>query len=346
MPLHPLTRRITTPCLVGLVLAWSGASVSATPQPKPPPKRPATKRATPTPTPPRKKSRARAAARPRHHQVPRVATKPTPKPATRPAPKPSVWSRDSWRDPNKSPNLERGQNVYTARTTRPLSFLITIDHRARQPFTKDAWRDFLGLDAGGLKIGLGLRFGILKDLEVGIFRLNGTNEIFDTYELDARYRFLRQSKHHLDVAVRAGLTWFYQPRVDDAVGVFGQVMATRTLWGRLTLSLIVAFHSDSSGPEKSNLDTAWSLGVGGLVEVRIARFLAWNFELVGTVAGYGARWPAWSSSLKIVSPRHTFSFLLSNTQYIGADGLVAGSPLDLKHLIVGFIITRELNIHH
>jgi len=257
-----------------------------------------------------------------------------------------VWSSESWRDPAKYSSLERGLNVYTARTTRPMSLLITIDHRARQPFTKDAWRDFLGLDAGGLKIGLGVRFGILRDLEVGIYRLNGTNEIFDTYELDARWRFLRQSKHHLDVAVRAGLTWFSQPKMDDAVGAFGQLMATRTLWRRLTLSLIVAVHSDSSGPEKSNLDTAWSLGVGGLVEVRIARFMAWNFELVGTAAGYGAKWPAWSSSLKIISPGHTFSFLVSNTQYITADGLVAGSPMGFKDLIVGFVITRGIHIPH
>jgi len=233
-------------------------------------------------------------------------------------------------------------NLALARTTRPRTLLVIIDHRVRQPFTEDAWSDYFGFDAGGMKIGLGLRYGILRDLDVGMQRVNGTYEVFDTYELDLRWRFLRQSRHYLDAAVRAGITWFPQPDLPDALGGFGQLLATRTLWSRLTLSLAVLFHSESSGPEKSNLDTAWSLAVGGLALVRLAKFLVWSLEVSGTVAGYGARWPAFSSAVSFLTHRHVFSLVLSNTQYLSADGIVASTPYGFRHLVVGFQIQREL----
>ena len=60
------------------------------------------------------------------------------------------------------------------------------------------------------------------------------------------------------------------------------------------------------------------------------------------MAGYGEKYPAFSASLKFTTHRHTFSIILSNTQYISADGIVANSRWGLGDAIVGFMITREI----
>jgi hypothetical protein len=60
------------------------------------------------------------------------------------------------------------------------------------------------------------------------------------------------------------------------------------------------------------------------------------------VAGYGARWPAFSSAVSFLTHRHVFSLVLSNTQYLSADGIVASTPYGFRHLVVGFQIQREL----
>jgi hypothetical protein len=60
------------------------------------------------------------------------------------------------------------------------------------------------LDAGGLKIGLALRYGILDDLEVGVQRVSNGVDIFDTCQFDAKYRALHADRFFVDVAVRAG----------------------------------------------------------------------------------------------------------------------------------------------
>ena len=55
-------------------------------------------------------------------------------------------------------------------------------------------------------------------------------------------------------------------------------------------------------------------------------------------------WPGFTSSVKFHTHRHTFSLVLSNTQYYSQDGIVANTSKNFRNLIVGFSITREIHL--
>ena len=247
-------------------------------------------------------------------------------------------------NPEMFPVLDRVSNLLTPSPQRRRSLVFTIDHRPFQRLTRQTFRDWFGFDAGALKVGLGLRLGLLDGLDVGVARLNGTGEIFDVYQFDARYRLLAQSRAFCNLAVRAGITWFYQPDFEDASGYFAEWLLDRAFFGRLTVGAGLSFHSSSSGATKSNQDTKPSLAVLAWTEVRLLSFLAWNLEMAAPVAGFRQTYPALTTALKFLSHRHTFSLLLSNTQYISVDGLAAGSNRDLGDLIFGFTILREFEL--
>ena len=254
-----------------------------------------------------------------------------------------IGGTSSWQSANY-PVLERGINILTPRTLRRNSLLLVIDHRSRQRLNKNAFHDFLGFDAGGLKIGLGLRYGLFDCLETGLYRLNGTAEVFDVYEFDLKYRVLKEENHFIDLALRCGLTWFSQPGMKDASGFFTQILGSKTCLGRVSLTTGLLYHSDSSNDLKSAADTDYSLAIPALIEVRLCGKLAWDLEMAANVAGYGSKWPAISSGLKIITNRHTFSLVFSNTQYISADGIAANSGRGFKDTIIGFTITREFDL--
>ncbi|GAB4289854.1 MAG: hypothetical protein Kow0090_02760 [Myxococcota bacterium] len=256
--------------------------------------------------------------------------------------RPARWDSALWAGSDAFPNIERGINLYNARTTKRNALLLLIDHRADQPFTENSWEDFLGLDAGSMKIGLGLRFGALETLDVGIYRLNGTKEIFDTYETDVRWRFLNQESAWLDAAVRVGGTWFFQPGIEDALAPLSQLLLSRTFFDRLLLSLNVMYHGDSSYETKTPADDDATLAVGGIVELRIFDFLALTGEAAGSVWGFGEKYPNWTGAAKFITNKHTFSIVVTNTQYISGDGIVSGSDRNFGRLVLGFNITREI----
>ena len=282
---------------------------------------------------------------------------PAPAPAPKPGPKAddieevadvtdiskvSSWSADSWGDPAQFPANERGINLLTTRTVPKWHGSIIVDHRANEAISEKPFDDFLGLDAGSLKIGLGLRLGLLDSLDVGIYRLNGTSEPFDTYELDARWRLLDQERHFVSAAVRAGGTWFYIPNGADDAGVFGQLMVERLFARRVLWSLSLLYHSNSTSDMKNARDTRWSLAVGTLLDVRLARFMAWEIEAVPAVAGFADAHPSYSTALKFITNRHTFSIIVSTSQLTAADGVVANTSRNVEKCVIGFKIVREL----
>jgi hypothetical protein len=241
------------------------------------------------------------------------------------------------------PQADRILNTYTARPARKGSFIINIDHRANEAITKDPWFDYVGLDGGSLKIGLGLRYGVLDDLDVGIFRLNGTAETFDTYELDARYRLLDQERFGVNAAARGGLSWFSQKAHKDASGFLGELVVDRVLLDRVVVGAGTLFHSSSSSDKKKSSDKHYSAAALGYVELRVLPSMALTGELSANVLGYHLRYPSFAAGIKGFTNRHTFSLLVTNSQYIGSDGLVANAWRGkLDQLIVGFKITREI----
>ena len=141
------------------------------------------------------------------------------------------------------PQIDRVVALPLAQVMRRNALLLVVDHRTNQEIADNSWHDFLGLDAGALKIGLELRFGVYDNLDLGLLRLNSASERFDVYQLDAKYHLLHQHRHHVDVALRAGLTWFSQQDADDALGGLAQLLIQRRLVDRLTLVTGLLYHS-------------------------------------------------------------------------------------------------------
>lgn len=236
----------------------------------------------------------------------------------------------------------------TARVTRKGGFDFIIDHRSStaiydtsrgQPWA-DMGHSLAGLD-GPMRIGLGLRYGVLDGLDVGVYRAAAPLAKVDTWELDVRYQALRQEQAGIDLAARAGGTWFEQSQAKDASGGFAQLLATRLIANRVLLSAAGMYHSNSTNATKYNQDTKYSVGVGGGAEVRLAAPIAIDAETVACVAGYCSKNPTFSGGVKYFTNRHTFALVCSNTQYITDDGYLANTSTPWKKLVIGFNITRE-----
>jgi len=257
---------------------------------------------------------------------------------------------DLWLDPGNYPRVDRAVNVMNARTTRARALNFLVDHRAYQPFQTNSFQDWVGFDAGALKIGLTLRYGILDNLEVGAQRLSNGIDQFDTYQFDVKYWALHAERFFVDVAARAGATWYSVAQAPDSGGAFAQLIVSRSLRERAWLSSGLLYHSNASNDVRTSQDPqrssgqAYALAVPVALEVRLQTFLAWDAEASFNVAGHHAKYPILSTALKIVSYRHTFALIFSNSQYITADGLVANTSRGIHDLIVGFTITREFNL--
>jgi len=234
----------------------------------------------------------------------------------------------------------------TARTLRPWGFEFMVEHRSATPIYDrssgspfaDMWNNFLGLD-NGLQVGLSLRFGILDGLDVGVYRAGSTRT--DTYEFDGRYQVLRQERFGVDLAARAGLTWFVQPHAADASGFFGQLLGSRLFANRVLVMAGVLYHSNSTNDTKYNEDKAWSVAGALGVEWRIASALAFDAEGVSCTAGYCSKRPAFTAGLKYITTRHTFALVCGNTTWVTADGYVTNTDRSWSKLGIGFNITRS-----
>ncbi len=241
---------------------------------------------------------------------------------------------------------DRGINVLTARTVRKRALLFIVEHRPYESLFsgEDAFFDYFGFDGGNLKVALGFRFGILDNLDVGITRLSDGGKVaYDTYEFNARYAFLNQQKHQIDAAVVGGVTWFAQKDAKDAAGGFGQLFIDRVFFDMLMVGVGFAFHSESSSDVKSTKDDAFSGAVTGLLEWRMIDRLAFTAEVGASVFGYKEKWPALSFGLKVLTNRHVFTLMLTNTQFILADGIVANSWREPSDWVLGFQIVREFD---
>ena len=233
----------------------------------------------------------------------------------------------------------------TARTLRAGGWRFIIDHRSTAPIYDsssshpfaDMGNTLAGLDSP-VRVGLGLRFGVIEDLDVGIYRAASSRT--DTYELDARYQILHEASMGVDVAARYGLTWFAQPNAPDASGFYGQLLATRLLFNRVLLSAGGFYHSNSTNDTKYNQDKAWSMAFGGGVEARATASLAIDAELVSCTAGYCSKNPTFSGGVKYITNRHTFAVVCGNTNYLTADGYITNTDRPWSKLTLGFNITR------
>lgn len=240
------------------------------------------------------------------------------------------------------PEVDRTVELLIANTIRKGSFLFIVDHRNRQPVREDTFDDFLGFDAGGLKIGIGLRYGLGDRLDAGIYRLNGTVENYDVYDFDFRIQVMDEQSNFADVSIRPGITWFSQKDEEDATGGFLQILISRTFKDRLLLGAGLLYHSDSSNDVKHATDDDYSTAIQAQMDIRVFPRFSWVLETSVNVAGYGAAHPRVTTALKILTHRHTFAILATNSQYISSDGVTANTNRGFNDLLLGFSITREL----
>ncbi|HET6343960.1 MAG TPA: DUF5777 family beta-barrel protein [Myxococcota bacterium] len=245
------------------------------------------------------------------------------------------------------PEVDRLLDTLTARTVRRGTFNPLIQHRTHEGALESPFSHFLGFDAGPLKVGLGVRYGLLDRWDVAVYRLNGALNAFNTYELDTRFQLLAQRTDGLDLAGRVGVTWFQAPGTRSKLGGFAQVMVSRLLAERLFLNLGVLGHSRSTpqfGDRKAVGDTAWSVAAQAGVEARLGESWAWDLEVTAAVAGWRDGVPIISTGPRYITSGHTFAVVLSNGQASSADGIVTNSPrFRPREWLLGFNITREVS---
>ncbi len=256
-----------------------------------------------------------------------------------------VHPLDKWDDPGRA-RSERTVNVQHANTVRRGALLFVLDHRTWKTFTDDPGRHLLGFDNGQLKIGLGVRYGIFDNLDVGLRRINGTALKFNTdnWDLDLKYNPLRQDRHFVDLAVGGGMTWYMISERADEQGWFGQLLLNRTFGRRVRVGTGLLYHSDSYNESRDRDDPEYSTAVPLTLDVRFSQRFSWHGEMVTNVGGFEERYPVLSTSLRAITNRHTFAFVVSNTQYFGATGIATNTFRDSKDLVLGFTITREFRL--
>jgi len=236
---------------------------------------------------------------------------------------------------------DRAFAFFLPRPLPPKSILFTIEHRAQSPAFDNPFRDWLGLDNGSLKIGLGLRYSPFENFDAGIRRVSNAIDPFDIYEMDARYCFLKESMYHIDAALGGGTTLFYQDTSGVASGFFASLTAGRSAGGRLYAAAGALYHSNSTFSTKTVADTNWTLCLPVSLTFRVAGGFSVSAEAFAPLLGYKAGKPGYAYGFKYATYKHSFSVLLTNTQYTTMDGMVSGSDR-LDRPVLGFMITRKL----
>jgi hypothetical protein len=230
---------------------------------------------------------------------------------------------------------------FLPRPLSPKSFLFTVEHRGQSPAFDHPFRDGLGFDNGSLKIGLGLRYSPFKNLDAGLRRVNNGMDPFDTYEIDARYCFAEESRRYFDAAIRAGTTLFYQDTSGFASGYFASLAAGRSVGDRVYAATGILYHSNSTYFTKTVSDKDWTLCLPFSLSIRVHKGFSLLAEVFAPLTGYSAGKPAYAYGFKYATWRHSFSVLLTNTQYTTMDGVVSGSGR-LNQPVLGFMITRKI----
>ena len=241
------------------------------------------------------------------------------------------------------PVFDRVFDQYTAQTVRRGTVNSFISHRNREGILRGPFYDLLGFDGGGLKIGLSVRYGVLDDLDVGVYRQNGTTEIFDTWEFDGRYQILKEAADMpLSLGVRAGLTWF-SASGNNALAGFAEAMVNKRVAPALLVGVNLLYHSNSSSPTKRSHDSKGTGGIGVMAEWRLLDYLSVGAEVTVGVVGYHQTYPAITVGPKFITNRHTFAISISNTQSETTDSIITNTwRSNAKDWLLGFNISREM----
>lgn len=244
---------------------------------------------------------------------------------------------DIGEDPEDYHSHDRILNAVLADPTRPGRLQFLVLHRAGSPVFEAPLRDGLGMD-GGLRVGLGLRYGLAPGVDIGVLRASGLAEPFDIYEFDMRASVMRGPG--FAVGVRVGATTFYAPE-STATSWFVQAPLQRRLSESVVLVVSPTYHADSTAAVKSAADTDWAFGVEIGAEAAVTETMSVAADVTMGLAGYTQQYPGVAAGLKWRSWRHTFALLVSTTNHVTVDGRLPNTPGGLDESSLGFNVTRE-----
>jgi hypothetical protein len=217
-----------------------------------------------------------------------------------------------------------------------------IEHRNRTAVDEDTLHNFFGFDAGNLKIGLGLNYGLSDTIDIGVYRVNGTVEKFDTYQVGGKWLVLSEDEQLLDAAILGGWSFYTISGEEDDSGGYGGALTGKSIGNYAYASVGGLWHSNSTGLTKTAADEDHSTAVLGSLSFRVTPRLLVVGEFSAPVAGYEAEATAWAGGLKFATHGHTFSLVAGNLYHLSLDGVAAGSGIREEDVILGFTITRDV----
>jgi hypothetical protein len=298
--------------VLALVLALSWAGVAAAEPPAMPPAVPAAEQPSSPPPPPEQASPPPPAPE-QSSPVPRQEPAPPPPPAPTEAylvAAPEAVASD--------PVGSRLIDVATPFTVgrRRLEFLVT--HRFRQPVNQGGTgHNLYGLD-GGADVGFGLAYGLLRRLDVSVYR----SQFQEDYELAGKLQLLDQSgRVPLSAAVRAGADLLGQSNVEDPHRPFAQLLLSRRLAAGWNV-----FVSPSWVRGTPLLRNAWNVPLG-LTAPLPGRWLL-DAELIAANRALrrvpGASRLAWHAAVAKQLGWHLFQVVVGDSRATTVDQMVGG----------------------
>jgi hypothetical protein len=302
-----------------LLLSWAGVAAglaAAEPPAAPPPaaeQPPPSPLAPPSPAPPPEPAGSQPG---QPSQAPQEPASPPP------APQPSVadasYLAGAAEAVTSDPVGSRLIDVATpfAIGRRRLEFLVT--HRFRQPVNQGGTgHNLYGLD-GGADVGFGFAYGLLRRLDVSVYR----SQFQEDYELAGKLQLLDQSRRApLTAAVRAGADLLGQKGVQDPHRPFAQLLLSRRLAAGWNV-----FVSPSWVHGTPLLRHAWNVPVG-LTAPLPGRWLL-DGELIAANRALrrqpGASRFAWHAAVAKQLGWHLFQVVIGNSRATTVDQIVGG----------------------
>ena len=232
-----------------------------------------------------------------------------------------------------------------------LAFRLT--HRFARPLGEgsfsDLAADFFGFD-GGAQIGFGLRFGLFRGTQLGVYRTSDR-----TIELHAQQELLRQGRSPLGLSLAASLEGSDNFGLSDSPPVGGPlhefspsvaVVLSRTLGARGAVYVVPSWvgHTRVNPSAPGTDDSTIVLGLGA--RVRVTRAMALVGEYHPRLAGYegdlGSGTPDSIATFGVEWTVGGHAFQLNVSNALGTTPAeIARGQSGLTGWFIGFNLTRK-----
>ena len=245
----------------------------------------------------------------------------------------------------KSTRLINGHTV-EVRTPKVLEFLISHRFGAISLGSEEAF----GLDQANIR--LGLEYGLVKNLNVGIGR-SSFDKVWDTF---VKYRAIRQTDRvPVTVTGFASVTYASDRNLRDMFGntiaeenrydYTGQLLIARKMNSNLSLQFMPTVIYRPLVPLEVDDNTLVALGMGG--RYKVTSRVTINAEYFPQVTDFNkSRYNAFSMGVDIETGGHVFQLHLTNAQQMNEPGFIGETNGDYfsGDIHFGFNISRVFQL--